>query len=153
MTKEQKCHEYRPHALVVVCPLLGRERLVDGSQTSIQGVTWAGFTYLHSEARRRMPSAVCAGGHCASSAGKSFVSVWESFDFASGGGQVDLNNLLHRQQVERFRARSATCDDARNVHAPLAALCEQAIEVVIKGKITPSQSTNRVFTRPIRKTA
>lgn len=77
-----------------------------------------------------MPSAVCAGGHCASSAGKSFVSVWEASDFASGGGQVDLKYLLHRQQLERFRARSATCYEALNAHAQLAALYEQAIEVL-----------------------
>lgn len=48
---------------------------------------------------------------------------------------MDLNYLLHRQQVERFRARSAACDEACNAHAQLAALYERAIEDLLRGKI------------------
>lgn len=48
---------------------------------------------------------------------------------------MDLNYLLHRQQVERFRAHSAACDEARNAHAQLASLYEQAIGELMKGKI------------------
>ena len=41
---------------------------------------------------------------------------------------MDLNYLLHRQQVERCRAASASCAAARRAHAQLAGLYEEAIE-------------------------
>lgn len=48
---------------------------------------------------------------------------------------MDLNYLLHRQQIERSRAQSAGCYQARSAHAALAALYEQAIEELTKGKV------------------
>jgi len=49
---------------------------------------------------------------------------------------MDLNYLLHRQQVERSRADSGSCDEARKAHAQLAALYEEAIGQVTRGRIT-----------------
>lgn len=48
---------------------------------------------------------------------------------------MDLNYLLQRQQIERIRAQSAACDQARSAHAGLAALYEQAIERITEGKL------------------
>jgi hypothetical protein len=41
---------------------------------------------------------------------------------------MDMDYLLHRQQVERIRADSASCEEARRAHAQLAVLYEKAIE-------------------------
>jgi hypothetical protein len=57
---------------------------------------------------------------------------------------MDLNYLLQRQQIERIRAQSAACDQARGAHAGLAALYEQAIERITEGKlrfVTPNAHT------------
>ena len=48
---------------------------------------------------------------------------------------MDLNYLLHRQQIERSRALSASSDQARSAHAQLARLYEQAIEEITMGKL------------------
>jgi hypothetical protein len=48
---------------------------------------------------------------------------------------MDLNYLFHRQQVERFRSESTTCDQARNAHARLAALYEDSIERLTQGRV------------------
>ena len=48
---------------------------------------------------------------------------------------MDLNYLLHRQQVERSREASASCTAARKAHAQLAALYEEAIERRTKGRL------------------
>lgn len=48
---------------------------------------------------------------------------------------MDLNYLLHRQQVERFRSESAACDEARDAHARLAALYESEIKRLTAGYI------------------
>lgn len=49
---------------------------------------------------------------------------------------MDLNYLLHRQQVERSRADHASCDEARTAHAQLAALYEDAIGKLTNGNIS-----------------
>lgn len=49
---------------------------------------------------------------------------------------MDLNYLLHRQQVERCRADAASCDEARRAHAQLAALYESAIETLTRGNLS-----------------
>lgn len=49
---------------------------------------------------------------------------------------MDLNYLLHRQQVERSRADHASCDEARTAHAQLAALYEDAIGKLTDGNIS-----------------
>jgi hypothetical protein len=41
---------------------------------------------------------------------------------------MDLNYLFHRQQVERSRARTADCEEAREVHEELAKRYEKRIE-------------------------
>ncbi len=40
---------------------------------------------------------------------------------------MDLNYLLHRQQVERSRAEAATADEARAAHEALALKYEEQI--------------------------
>jgi hypothetical protein len=50
--------------------------------------------------------------------------------------QMDLNYLLHRQQIELSRAKTATCKEARQAHALLAALYENAIEQRTNGRIS-----------------
>ncbi len=40
---------------------------------------------------------------------------------------MDLNYLLHRQQVERSRAEAATADEARAAHEALARKYEEQI--------------------------
>lgn len=60
---------------------------------------------------------------------------------------MDLNYLLHRQQVERSRADHASCDEARTAHAQLAALYEDAIEKLTNGNISFLQSRERARTR------
>lgn len=42
---------------------------------------------------------------------------------------MDLNYLLHRQQVERSRAKSASTDAARQAHEELARGYERKIEL------------------------
>ena len=49
---------------------------------------------------------------------------------------MDLNYLLHRQQVERSRADAASCDEARRAHAQLAGLYENAIEALTRGNLS-----------------
>ena len=49
---------------------------------------------------------------------------------------MDLNYLLHRQQVERSRTDAAACDEARRAHSQLAALYENAIETLTKGNLS-----------------
>ena len=48
---------------------------------------------------------------------------------------MDLNYLLHRQQVERSRAESASCVAARHAHRELAALYEREIERLTDGNL------------------
>lgn len=48
----------------------------------------------------------------------------------------DLNYLLYRQQVERSRADFAKSKEAREAHAQLATLYEDAIETLTGGKLT-----------------
>ena len=48
---------------------------------------------------------------------------------------MDLNYLFHRQQVERFRAESATSNDACTEHARLAAMYENTIERMTEGRV------------------
>jgi len=48
---------------------------------------------------------------------------------------MDLNYLLHRQQIERVRAQNATCSEARRAHAELASLYELAIEERTMGRL------------------
>lgn len=43
---------------------------------------------------------------------------------------MDLNYLLHRQQVERTRADAATSEAARQAHEELARKYEQEIEAL-----------------------
>ena len=47
---------------------------------------------------------------------------------AVGEGQLDLNYLLYRQQVERSRAATAATEAARESHEELARKYEQQIE-------------------------
>lgn len=49
---------------------------------------------------------------------------------------MDLNYLLHRQQVERSRADTASCEEAREAHAQLAALYEDAIQTLTRGNLS-----------------
>lgn len=49
---------------------------------------------------------------------------------------MDLNYLLHRQQVERIRADNASCEEARRAHAQLARLYENAIQRLTKGNLS-----------------
>jgi hypothetical protein len=46
---------------------------------------------------------------------------------------MDLDYLLRRQQEERMRAKSATCDSARAVHEALAAQYETQIRLQSAG--------------------
>jgi hypothetical protein len=48
---------------------------------------------------------------------------------------VDLNYLLHRQQVERARADNAECEEARSVHAKMARSYEAAILKATDGEL------------------
>jgi hypothetical protein len=48
---------------------------------------------------------------------------------------MDLNYLLHRQQIERIRAEFAASGEARQAHAELASLYEQAIEERTMGRL------------------
>jgi len=45
-----------------------------------------------------------------------------------GEGQLDLNYLLYRQQVERSRATTAATEAARETHEELARKYEEEIE-------------------------
>lgn len=58
---------------------------------------------------------------------------------------MDLNYLLHRQQVERSRADHASCDEARTAHAQLAALYEDAIGKLTNGNISFLPSRDRAL--------
>lgn len=58
--------------------------------------------------------------------------------------QVDLNYFLHRQQVERSRAETASCEEARMAHAQLAALYEEAIEKLTRGNISFLATRERI---------
>lgn len=49
-------------------------------------------------------------------------------ELESGRGQVDLNYLFHRQQVERTRAETAASEEAREIHEQLARQYEAQIE-------------------------
>jgi hypothetical protein len=49
---------------------------------------------------------------------------------------VDLNYLLHRQQVERSLAQAASSEAAREVHQELARKYEQQIEQLTGGHFT-----------------
>lgn len=60
---------------------------------------------------------------------------------------MDLNYLLHRQQVERSRADHASCDEARTAHAQLAALYEDAIGKLTNGNISFLPSRDRARAR------
>lgn len=48
---------------------------------------------------------------------------------------MDLNYLLHRQQVERSRADAASSEEARRAHLVLACQYEQQIEELSGGRI------------------
>jgi hypothetical protein len=48
---------------------------------------------------------------------------------------MDLNYLMHRQQVERSRAASATSEEARRAHLVLACEYERQIERLSGGRI------------------
>lgn len=61
----------------------------------------------------------------------------------AGETLMDLNYLFHRQQIERSRAQAATCARARQAHAELAALYEQAIERVTSGRVTFAMTAGR----------
>ena len=60
---------------------------------------------------------------------RSFTSAKQKGRYISvGRGQLDLNYLLYRQQVERSRAATAANDAARESHEELARKYEQQIE-------------------------
>ena len=46
---------------------------------------------------------------------------------------MDLNYLFHRQQIERARAETAGCDEARVAHEHLARCYETQIEQATEG--------------------
>ncbi len=48
---------------------------------------------------------------------------------------MDLNYLLFRQQVERSRAMSATCEKSRRVHEALARHYEAMIARLTGGRV------------------
>ena len=52
---------------------------------------------------------------------------------------MDLNYLLHRQQVERSRARAAASEEARAVHEALARQYEKKIEKLTGGGLRLSR--------------
>jgi hypothetical protein len=60
---------------------------------------------------------------------------------------MDLNYLLHRQQVERSRADAASSDEARRAHLVLASQYEQQIEELSGGRI--SFAHRRVVPDPV----
>jgi hypothetical protein len=70
---------------------------------------------------------------------------------------MDLNYLLHRQQVERSRADGASCDEARRAHAELAALYERAIETLTRGNLrflgTPDRTRKQNWSNELRRLA
>lgn len=41
---------------------------------------------------------------------------------------MDINYLLHREQIERIRAATAGCDEARRAHLRMADLYREQIE-------------------------
>lgn len=49
---------------------------------------------------------------------------------------MDLNYLLHRQQVERTRAEAAESDEARTAHEQLARCYEAIILDATNGKLS-----------------
>jgi len=49
---------------------------------------------------------------------------------------MDLNYLLHRQQIERSRADTASSEEARRAHLVLASRYEQRIEELSGGRIS-----------------
>jgi hypothetical protein len=49
---------------------------------------------------------------------------------------MDLNYLLHRQQIERSRAEAANSEEARRAHLVLASRYEQQIEELSGGRIS-----------------
>lgn len=57
---------------------------------------------------------------------------------------MDLNYLLHRQQVERSRADTASCEEARKAHAQLAALYEDAIQTLTRGNLSFLEPLDRM---------
>lgn len=48
---------------------------------------------------------------------------------------MDLKCLIHRPQVERFRARSANCPEARRARERLVAPCEHAVGRISAGNL------------------
>lgn len=48
---------------------------------------------------------------------------------------MDINYLFFRQQVERSRAKTATSDISRNIHAQLAGEYERKIEELTNGRV------------------
>ena len=53
---------------------------------------------------------------------------------------MDLNYLLHRQQVERSRAKAARSKGARHAHEELARQYEQQIERLAGGELVISST-------------
>lgn len=49
---------------------------------------------------------------------------------------MDLNYLLHRQQVERSRAEAASSDTARTAHEELARRYEEKIRRLSEGRMS-----------------
>jgi hypothetical protein len=58
---------------------------------------------------------------------------------------MDLNYLLHRQQVERSRAEAATAEDARAAHEAMARKYEEQINELTSDEF--SLSTEQKWTR------
>lgn len=56
-----------------------------------------------------------------------------------GRSRVDINYLLHRQQVERTRAEAAESDEARTAHEQLARCYEAIILDATNGKLNFSE--------------
>jgi hypothetical protein len=74
---------------------------------------------------------------------RSFTSATQTHRYISmGEGQLDLNYLLYRQQVERSRAATAATAAARETHEELAKKYEEQIERVSgEGFSIPSNSS------------
>jgi len=61
---------------------------------------------------------------------------------------MDLNYLLHRQQVERSYADAARSDQARRAHLTLACEYERRIERLSRGRIRFDHETERCAPAP-----
>ncbi len=55
---------------------------------------------------------------------------------------MDLNYLLHRQQVERSRAQAATAEDARAAHEAMARKYEEQINELTSDEFSLSAEQN-----------